>query len=404
MKKGNILVVTEWGYEEGLIQSYTLPYLKIIHKINPSAIIYLITQEKKGFEKNKEKRKKVQEELDQYNIVLLPRKYFPAGLFKYLSFASGFVKHLSTIFFKGVKYIHSFCTPAGSYAYLLSRFTQKRLIIDSYEPHAEYMLECGVWNERQFAFKVLNTLEKKQAESAYHLIATTPTMVAHTQKKFGIQLKNWDVKPACVDLECFSYDEEKSKQVRRELSIEDKIVCVYAGKFGDFYLKEEVFDFYQVAFDYWKEKFHVLLLSDLSSGELDEHCKNFNLDRKSFTLLQSPHHLVPVYLSAADFALSPYRPTPSKKFCTPIKNGEYWALGLPVVITKEISVDSDLIEKEGIGYVLKNLDNKEYINAVKKIDELLKKNRSELRNTIRRIAVANRSYSIAETIYKKIYN
>ncbi|HWJ29622.1 MAG TPA: hypothetical protein VNS32_23995, partial [Flavisolibacter sp.] len=358
MKKGNILVVTHWGFEEGLIQSYTLPYLKIIHKVNPSAIIYLITQEKKGLEKNKERLSVVSEELKAFNIVLLPEKYFRAGFAKYFSSAIHFFRHLSVIFFKSVSYIHSFCTPAGSYAYILSKFTGKRLIIDSYEPHAEYMLECGVWNDQQFAFKMLNSLEKRQAKRADHLIATTPGMVAHTQQKFGIAISNWDVNPACVDLERFCYNAEKSKQVRKELGFDDKIVCVYAGKFGDFYLKEEVFEFYCVAFNYWKERFQVLLLSDLPSEQLDDFCSQFGLDRGRFTLIHSPHHLVPVYLSAADFGLSPYRPTPSKKFCTPIKNGEYWAVGLPVVITKDISVDSDLIERENIGYVLKELSDK----------------------------------------------
>jgi len=304
----SILVVTEWGYEEGLIQSYTLPYLKIIHNINPSLNIYLITQEKKGFEKNQERLQNIREELRHYNIVLLPEKYFPAGFAKYFLSVMRFLKHVYIIFFKGVKYIHTFCTPAGSYGYILSKFTGRKLVVDSYEPHAEYMVEWGVWNDHEFAFKMLNSLEKKQAQRAHHLIATTPTMVAHTQKRFGIEIKNWDVKPACVDLERFSYDENKSKQIRKELGIEDKIVCAYAGKFGDFYLKEEVFDFYRVAFDYWKEQFHVLLLSDLLPEELDDYCRQFCLSRENFTLINSPHHLVPVYLSAADFGLSPYRP------------------------------------------------------------------------------------------------
>lgn len=55
MKKGNILVVTNWGFEEGLIQSYTLPYLKIIHKVNPYIKIYLVTQEKNGLQKKQAK-------------------------------------------------------------------------------------------------------------------------------------------------------------------------------------------------------------------------------------------------------------------------------------------------------------------------------------------------------------
>ena len=401
---GNILVVTQWGYEEGLIQSYTLPYLRIIHEVNPGRKIYLITQEKSGLDADKDKLQKIQKELDAFNIILLPERYRRAGLAKY--FYSGFnlAKHIAYVFSKGIKYIHTFCTPAGGYGYLLSKMTGRKLVVDSYEPHAEDMLECGVWQKEQFAFRVLDSLEKKQAVHADHLIATTATMVAHTEKRFGIKIPEYEVKPACVDLEKFVYDEEKAARVRKDLGFEGKIVSVYAGKFGDFYLKEEVFEFYKAAFDYWGKKFHVLLLSDIPPSDLDQYCSQFNLPRESFTLIKSPHHMVPVYLSAADFGLSPYRPTPSKKFCTPIKNGEYWALGLPVLITKDISIDSDIIEQKNIGYVLKSLDRAEYEKAVRKIDELLQSDRNELRSTIRQVAVQQRSYSIAENIYEKIYH
>src|SRR5438128_1126810 len=112
MRRENILVVTQWGYEEGLIQSYTLPYLKIIHKVNPSKKIYLITQEKG--ETGNERITRAREELRNYNIVLLPEKYHRAGLAKYFSTVFNFLKHLWIILSKNIRYIHTFCTPAGS--------------------------------------------------------------------------------------------------------------------------------------------------------------------------------------------------------------------------------------------------------------------------------------------------
>lgn len=108
-------------------------------------------------------------------------------------------------------------------------------------------------------------------------------------------------------------------------------------------------------------------------------------------------------LSSADFAISAYRPAFSKKFCTPIKDGEYWALGLPIVITKDISIDSDIINENDIGYVLKELSVLEYDNAIRCVDRLINSCRSQLREKIRAIAIKERSYYIAENIYAKIY-
>jgi glycosyltransferase involved in cell wall biosynthesis len=401
--QNNILVITHWGYEEGLIQSYTLPYFRIIHSITPSSKIFLVTYEKNGLEKDKDKRKAISRQLEKDNIYLLPEKYRRAGLSKYFFTCLNLFFHLRIIFTKKIRSIHSFCTPAGSYAWMLSKLTGKKLVIDSYEPHSEYMKDSGTWSEKSFAYKFLRAMEKKQAKRADYLIVTTPGMVSYTENRFNIKLKNSFVKPACVDLEKFDYKPQEAIQIRNELNLREKIVGVYAGKFGDFYLKEEIFELFQTAFSYWGNRLHILLLSDMKEDELKKYCRQYDLRYEQFSLINVPHERMPGYLSVADFAISPYRPAPSKKFCTPIKNGEYWAIGLPVIITKDISVDSDIIRQNDVGYVLQELTPGEYKNAVLKIDQLLQTNKTSLRYRIRNIAIQNRTFAIAEEIYKHIY-
>jgi glycosyltransferase involved in cell wall biosynthesis len=399
----NILVVTQWSYEEGLIQGYTLPYLNIIHEISPASKIYLITQEKKGLQKNKRQIDLIKGQLKKKNIYLLPEKYHRAGIEKYLNSALRFVYHFWFILFNNIRYIHAFCSPAGGYGYLLAKVTGRELIVDSYEPHSEYMREAAVWNEHGFPYRIMSVLEKKQAMAANHLILATKNTANYTEERFKINLSDYFVKPACVDLNRFRYDPRQAERTRMENGWTNKIVGVYAGKFGDFYLKEEIFEFFKAAFTFWSDKFHVLLLSDLKQEELQRLCHQFNLRDGDFSLMSVPHHMMPIYLSASDFAIAPYRPTPSKKFCTPIKNGEYWAMGLPVVITDNISVDSQIIDENDIGYVLKELNEEEYTKAVKKIESILRGNRELLREKIRSIAERYRSFSIAEDIYRHIY-
>ena len=105
-------------------------------------------------------------------------------------------------------------------------------------------------------------------------------------------------------------------------------------------------------------------------------------------------------MGLAHFGITPFVPVPSKRYGTPIKNGEYWAMGLPIIITKNISDDSEIIEKEDIGYVLKELNNLEYTKACQKINELIE-NDSSLK--IRDIAIQYRNFKIADKIYKDIY-
>jgi glycosyltransferase involved in cell wall biosynthesis len=103
-----------------------------------------------------------------------------------------------------------------------------------------------------------------------------------------------------------------------------------------------------------------------------------------------------------DFAINPVKPVPTKKYCTSIKDGEYWAMGLPIVISPNISDDSGIIENENIGVVM-NFNEKTQMNkAILEIEELLK-TRDTLKKKIVAVAIKYRSYKIANDIYEQIY-
>jgi glycosyltransferase involved in cell wall biosynthesis len=106
-------------------------------------------------------------------------------------------------------------------------------------------------------------------------------------------------------------------------------------------------------------------------------------------------------MGLGDFGLCPVLPTPSKRFCTPIKNGEYWALGLPVVITPRISDDSERIVKHRAGVVWDHTGPPE--PAVEALAALLAEPEAARRARIREVAASERSFSISEAIYRQVY-
>jgi glycosyltransferase involved in cell wall biosynthesis len=115
------------------------------------------------------------------------------------------------------------------------------------------------------------------------------------------------------------------------------------------------------------------------------------------------HDDVPRYLSLGDFAINPVKPVPTKKYCTSIKDGEYWAMGLPVIISQGISDDSGIIDAENVGVVVDFSDNVGLALSIDKIEELLER-KDELRERIRQIAIKYRSYDLAKKIYREIYS
>lgn len=137
--------------------------------------------------------------------------------------------------------------------------------------------------------------------------------------------------------------------------------------------------------------------------KVNHFIQKHNIPGKAIEVLFVPYQDIHPYFQMADFALNPVKPVPSKRYCTSIKDGEYWAAGLPVVITKNISDDSEIIQNNSVGYVLNSLENTEYVNACFTIDELLKHSKSELTNKIIALAKKHRGYHIAEEVYKNIY-
>lgn len=399
---GNILIFTQWSFKDALIQTYTLPYIDIIREaISPGRKIILVTAEQASIALSKEENDQVNKDWKKRNMQLLSEPYKRFGLRKLFASVGNLSKIIGIIRKEKIKTIHAFCTPAGGIAYILSKLTGADLVIDSYEPHAEAMVENGTWKKGGLAFRILFSLEKKQTRKAKALIGTTAGMKQYAAEKYGVQVKNFFVKPACVDLEKFS-PKEKNVHLLRELELENKIVCVYAGKLGGIYFKAEVFDFIKACYDNWIDEFRFLMLTNASREEIDAECSRVGLAPEVVISRFVFHNEIPGYLTLGDFAINPVKPVPTKKYCTSIKDGEYWAMGLPVVISRNISDDSAIIEQENIGVGMDFADRSQFTSALMRLEDFLK-TKNTLKEKIRRIAKQYRSYGIAEDIYKKIY-
>jgi glycosyltransferase involved in cell wall biosynthesis len=346
----------------------------------------------------------VKSRLHLQGIQLVQLKYRRRDLANFFGWMANGIALLFLIFFRRVRYIHAWCATAGAVAYVLHVMSRRPLVVDSYEPHAEVMLETDTWKRNSLNFKVLFWLEKLQGKAAHALITCTADMKEYCQRKFGFEMKHQWVKPACVNLEPFNYSSRKINDLVRSMKLEGKIVGVYAGKFGGLYLTQEVFDFIKVAYDYWGDSFRMLLLTNESDEKLNAWRKKSNVP-EGVILKKFVHHAVVAnYIGLGDFGFSPYNPVPSRKYSAPIKNAEYWALGLPVVITNNIADDSTIIEQNGIGAVIKNLTPADYLEAVQIIDKLLKGNTTrQLYDRIRPFAEKYKNFSIADKIYDEIY-
>ena len=404
----NILVLTYWSFKEGLVQTYTLPYLRqITSHLKSNQVLYLVTFEKENLVLTNEEKQKYKQELAPHRIVWMPFGYSKPGLFTYIKNLFRLLKLYFFVFVKRISHIHTFCTPAGAMGSILSFFSPTTLVLDSFEPHAESMVENGQWSPSSFKYRILYFLEKFQVRLAKYVICTTRGMMSYTKDKYNVDLKKKKhyVKPACVDLNKFGLIEEKEILSRRQsLGFKDEIVAVYAGKLGGIYYDKEVFEFLKVAYEFWDKNFKFLMLTNTSRDDIDKFCAEVGLPSEVVISKFVMHDEVPHYLSVGDFGLTPVKSVPTKRYCTPIKDGEYWALGLPVVITPNISDDSQIIIENGIGAIMNPQDQSTYLQAVERIDGLLTQDGEVLKTQIRSISEQYRSFEISDKIYRDIYS
>ncbi len=404
-KVRNVLALTYWSYKDALVQSAVLPYLRMMRRHLPAGSeIFLLTAEQPHLRMSAEERRRAEETLAAEGVRLLTVEYTRFGARAAARLAGLVPRLLRLCYAKRVRHLHAWGPTAGGVGFFLSRLTGLPLVLDTYEPHAESMVEVGWWTRRGKAFKLMFLLERLQSRRAHAVIATTRGVRDYAREKYGAEFRRFYVKPATVDLERFSPERARDPELARRLGLEGKLVCVYAGKVGGIYLEREMFDFFRAASDRWGERFRVLMLTDAPPARVRELAAAAGLGPEVVTAQFVEFPDVPRHLALGDFAINPVRPVPTKRYCTSVKDGEYWAMGLPVVIPPDIGDDSRIISENRIGAVVEEFTPEAYARALAEIERLLgEAPREELRARIRAVADRERNVTNAERIYRELY-
>jgi glycosyltransferase involved in cell wall biosynthesis len=148
-----------------------------------------------------------------------------------------------------------------------------------------------------------------------------------------------------VDPDLFRFNEQKRKELRKKLGFrENQLIGIYVGKFGGLYLEIDQLRFLKEINTYFKNTGFIILSPD--AERLHQQIIMLIDEAPRIIIDQVPHDAVPDYLSASDFAISLNKSFKSGKYLSPIKIGEYWANGLPVLLTEGIGDESQYIENE----------------------------------------------------------
>jgi glycosyltransferase involved in cell wall biosynthesis len=401
-----IFIFAYYSFKDPIFQSAILPYFTDFPEKKSYRFI-LLTFEQERYRSTATERVAIKKSLAEHNIIWFNTNWH-SGKFKLIKkafdFTYGMLLSLALIVRFRAKIIYSEGFPGAIFGHYLSKMTGCKHVVHTFEPHADYMVEAGVWKKTDWEAKLLYRLQDKVAKGASDIMTATDAMKDRLRNVVSKKTKIHRV-PSCVDLDHFCFSDEGRNEVRRRLAIDSgEIVLVYIGKFGGMYMEHELFDFFQVCeskainFKYW-------IFTPDDQAQVYSHFEHVGIPKEKYTVDKLTRDQIPDYLSAADFGLVPVRQFPGKRFCSPIKDGEYWACGLPIIIPEGISDDYLIAQSENIGLVYKDASQSSYETLVKKIIYWAEsKDKSEVRRRCRDFAEKDRSVARFKVLYHQVFS
>ncbi|MEJ8756231.1 hypothetical protein WG947_04430 [Pontibacter sp. H259] len=394
----NLLLLSYWPLNDVLTQGVIVPNIKLLQQVRSISKIILVTIERENLGQHDSA---IESELSGIKHIPLHSRNYKLNILNKVNDFILFPKQLRKIVEQEkVDFILGHGSPAGALAYKVYRKIGLPFYVSSFEPHADYMLESGVWSRYGLKYIMQKHWEKQQRKSAFGLMPVAENY-KQTLLAEGLSTEIIRVVPCVVNSSDFKFEVQKRIQIRAKLGWEAATIGIYIGKYGGLYYNDEAFQIYQLCFQLIPN-FRLIILSPQPVEELTVQLQKYNLDSDKVYLATVPHSEVPAYLSVADFAFATYKPGPSKKYLSPIKIGEYWANGLPVLLTEGVGDDSDIIKNEGGGAVFNLQENGSLEQAIRQIQTILQT--SAHRHEIPKLALKYRSPEQVLEAYNYFFN
>jgi glycosyltransferase involved in cell wall biosynthesis len=247
--------------------------------------------------------------------------------------------------------------------------TGARLIFDIRGFLADEYVDSGNWREGGVLFSLTKAAERWLYSAADGFVLLTER-ANETLFPNGSDGKPVEIIPCCVSAERFAEALGSDREtIRDELGLAGRIVFVYVGALGGYYLTRETAALLAVARQR-NLRVYALVLTHRASPEMTADLDERGFSKADFAIMQVEPDQIPRYLRASDVALAVIRPSYARRSASPTKFAEYLAAGLPVIVTGGVGDLDTHIAESRAGVLLHSLDDAAYREALNEIEEL----------------------------------
>lgn len=359
-----VLYVTYWGALEPLGRSLVIPAVLELAQMNVRFI--LLTFEKPDDLERERCDPFVGPKLSSEGILWYPHKYhkrpkIPATMF---DIARGIIFGTWQSIKENVDIIHARNFIGGLIGMAVAALTRRSFVYHNEGFYPDEQVDGDVWSRSSYTYKVAKFLENLMYERSDAVIALSYRAAAQITEMSRVDdNKPIIVVPSCVDLDHFHGRGAKLDR------IDDVINLVYIGSVGARYILDRIGRFI-ATINRETKRVHLSIFSRSDPDLIREMLAQGGLV-DNWSLESVFYEDMPRLLPGFDAGLFFLKRGSSEHGCSPTKIGEYWASGIPVVTTPNVSDTDDLISRHGVGVIVEDHSDESYLDAFRQLQTLL---------------------------------
>jgi glycosyltransferase involved in cell wall biosynthesis len=385
-----VLYISYNGMLDPLGQSQVIPYLKELSRLGVQFTLLSFERDKAFGVEGQHLCAGLRDSLSRYGIEWHYLRYhqrpsIPATAYDVVA---GIRLGRRLVRSKGIEMVHARAHIPAVIALALKRKFGIKMIFDVRGLMAEEYLDAGHWQPGSIAARSTKTMEGRVLRATDGIVTLTDALWTEMQQWPDLRGRNvtHETIPCCIDQENFRFDAAARTARRAELGVNNRLVLVYSGSIGGWYMTEEMAGFFATLRKKPPDAFFLWL----TTGDreiVDRAMMKEGIAATDYQVVCAASREVPSYLSAADLGIAFYRPGTSRLGTSPVKVSEYLSCGLPIVINQGIGDSDLLVTREHVGAIVRELNPKGYSAAVDDVTEFL--NEAE--------ATRRRARAVAET-------
>ncbi len=361
-----VLYLVYWGAAEPLGQSIVLPPVTKLAEMG--AAVTLITFEKPADLARRSEIERIHATLERHRVRWVPLRYHkqPKGPAKLLDVLHGVGAGLLQAVRQRPNIVHARTFVGGVIGALLAPLVGAKLVYHAEGFYPDEQVDGGFWAEGSLPHRAARLVERYLYARADGIVVLSEQGRFHVERLPVVHRRATPVVvvPSSVDLARFPSLERSRWQSGSGLRL------IYVGSIGGRYRLDRVAEFAATAFRrLGRVSLRVLTPAGHEVGEAILRASG--LPQEAWSLESVAHAKVSEELSRQNAGLHFLTPGIGQHAGSPTKVGEYWASGLPVVITPGVGDTEEIIRGEGVGVVVSEFSGESYDHALSELLNLL---------------------------------